>query len=139
MSATDVVLVTATVLACVAALAGLLAAVAMAGQVRRLGDLLDLLRRELLEVAGQTRELVGHATGEMAKVEAVLEDTESVTAAVDTAARAAQRAFANPVVKVLAYRAGAAGALRRLRQPSAAPPPGHREPPRTSSNGGSGR
>ena len=45
---------------------------------------------------------------------AVLDSTESVHATVDTASRLAYRAFANPVVKVLAVRAGAATGIRRL-------------------------
>ena len=44
----------------------------------------------------------------MERVGAVLDTTESVHATVDSASRLAYRAFANPVVKVLAVRAGAA-------------------------------
>jgi hypothetical protein len=50
----------------------------------------------------------------MERVGAVLDTTESVHATVDSASRLAYRAFANPVVKVLAVRAGAASGLRRL-------------------------
>ena len=59
----------------------------------------------------------------------MLDSTESVHQTVDSASRLAYRAFANPVVKVLAVRAGAAGGLRRLRSDaprSAAPLPGKR-------------
>ena len=50
----------------------------------------------------------------MERVGAVLDTTESVHATVDSASRLAYRAFANPVVKVLAVRAGAATGIRRL-------------------------
>jgi hypothetical protein len=50
----------------------------------------------------------------MERVGAVLDTTESVAATVDSASRLAYRAFANPVVKVLAVRAGAASGIRRL-------------------------
>jgi hypothetical protein len=50
----------------------------------------------------------------MERVGAVLDTTESVAATVDSASRLAYRAFANPVVKVLAVRAGAATGIRRL-------------------------
>jgi len=50
----------------------------------------------------------------MERVGAVLDTTESVHATVDSASRLAYRAFANPVVKVLAVRAGAATGMRRL-------------------------
>ena len=54
------------------------------------------------------------AATEMERVGAVLDTTESVHATVDSASRLAYRAFANPVVKVLAVRAGAATGIRRL-------------------------
>ena len=120
MSATDVVLLVAAVVACVAALAAVVAAVVLVGQVRRLERALQDIRSEALPLVTEARTVVDHAATEMARVEAVLEGTESVTATVDSASRLAQRAFANPVVKVLAFRAGASGAVRRLRQP--APP-----------------
>jgi len=50
----------------------------------------------------------------MERVGAVLDSTESVHATVDSASRLAYRAFANPVVKVLAVRAGAVTGLRQL-------------------------
>ena len=68
----------------------------------------------------EARVTVAQASAEIARVEAVLEDTESVTATVDSATRLATRAFANPVVKVMALRAGTVGGLRRLRRAGAA-------------------
>jgi hypothetical protein len=44
----------------------------------------------------------------------VLGSAESVSATVDSASRLAYRAFANPVVKVLAFGTGTGAALRRL-------------------------
>ena len=76
-----------------------------------------MLRTEANGAVAEARQVAGHAADEMARVEAVLADTESVTARVDSAARLAQRAFANPVVKVLAFQAGTVGGFRRLRQP----------------------
>jgi hypothetical protein len=58
--------------------------------------------------------VVDQAANEMERVGAVLDSTESVHATVDSASRLAYRAFANPVVKVLAVRAGAATGIRRL-------------------------
>jgi hypothetical protein len=63
---------------------------------------------------------VDQAATEMERVGAVLDSTESVHATVDSASRLAYRAFANPVVKVLAVRAGAATGIRRLRSGPAA-------------------
>ena len=117
MAAVDVVVLVAAVVACVAAVVGVVAAVVLVGQVRRLERGVEVLRHEVVPLVEEARQAAGYASTEMARVEAVLEDTEAVTATVDSATRLAQRAFANPVVKVLALRAGTAGGLRRLRTP----------------------
>lgn len=120
MPAADVVVLVAAVVACVAAAVGAAAAVVLVGQVRRLERGVEALRAEAVPLVQEARRAADHASAEMARVEAVLEDTESVTATVESATRLAHRAFANPVVKVLAFRAGTAGGLRRLREPAGA-------------------
>ncbi|MGP8060661.1 MAG: hypothetical protein ACLP9C_13635 [Acidimicrobiales bacterium] len=139
MSAADVVVLVAAVVACVAAVVTLVAAVVLVGQVRRFERGVEALRSEAVPLVSEARLAVDQANGEMARVEAVLEGTESVTATVDSASRLAQRAFANPVVKVLALRAGTASGLKRLREgpPGGSAPP-TRRPPAGSTNG-SGR
>ena len=121
MDAADVVVLVAAVVACVAAIVACVAAVVLVGQVRRLERAIESLRTETVPMVHEARQVVDRASTEMARVEAVLEDTESVTATVDSASRLAQRAFASPVVKVLALRAGTAGGLRRLRRPADQP------------------
>lgn len=118
MSVADVVVLVAAVLASMGAVVALVAAWILVGQVRRLERGIEALRHEAVPLVREAREAAGHAASEIARVDAVLADTEAVTATVDRAARVARRAFANPVVKVLAWRAGAAGAWRRLGQPS---------------------
>src|SRR5271165_2073324 len=121
MNAADVVVLVAAVVACVAAVVCVTAAVILTGQVRRFERGLELLRGEAVPLVSEARHAVDQASNEMARVEAVLEGTESVTDTVDSASRLAQRAFANPVVKVLAIRAGTASGLRRLRDGSPGP------------------
>jgi hypothetical protein len=102
--------------ACVLAVVGLL--IAMAGlrrHVRRLEAVAEDLRVQTMPLVVEAHRVVDQAATEMERVGAVLESTESVSATVDSASRLAYRAFANPVVKVLAVRAGAAGGMRRLR------------------------
>ena len=102
--------------ACVLAVAGLLVAVAsLRREVRHLRHVSDDLRRQTLPLVAEAHRVVDQAATEMERVGAVLDSTESVHSTVDSASRLAYRAFANPVVKVLAVRAGAAGGLRRLR------------------------
>ncbi len=115
MDAAAVVVLVAAVVACVGAVVALVAAWVLVGQVRRLERGIEALRHETVPLVADARMAADHAAAEIARVDAVLADTEAVTAAVDRASRAARRAFANPVVKVLAWRAGAVGGMRRLR------------------------
>ena len=50
----------------------------------------------------------------MVRVTDVLGSAEAVSSTVDSASRLAYRAFANPVVKTVAFSTGLRGALRRL-------------------------
>ena len=118
MSASDVVVLIAAVVACVGALILLVATVVLVGQVRRLERAIEQLSEEAVPLMGDAREATRLAASELARVDAVLAGTESVTTTVDNASRLAQRALANPVVKVLAFRAGTASGLRRLREPN---------------------
>jgi hypothetical protein len=117
MSAADVVVVVAAGVGSLGAVVSLVAAFVLVNQVRRLERGIEALRHEAVPLVEEAHAAAGHAAAEIARVDAVLADTEAVTAAVDHAARVARRAFANPVVKVLAWRAGAVGGVRRLRAP----------------------
>lgn len=119
MSAVDVIVLAAAVVGCLGAIVAVAAAAVLVGQVRRLERGIEALRAEAVPLVHEARRASDQAAAELSRVDAVLADTESVTAAVDGAARLAQRAFANPVVKVLAWRAGMAGGWRRLRDPGA--------------------
>src|SRR5664279_3593576 len=102
-------------IACVGAVIGLLVAVgSLRREVQRLGAVSDELRRQTVPLVADAHRVVDQAATEMERVGAVLDSTESVHATVDSASRLAYRAFANPVVKVLAVRAGAASGIRRL-------------------------
>jgi hypothetical protein len=114
MSAGEIAVLVASI-ACVGAVIGLLVAVgSLRREVQRLGAVSDELRRQTVPLVADAHRVVDQAATEMERVGAVLDSTESVHATVDSASRLAYRAFANPVVKVLAVRAGAATGLRRL-------------------------
>jgi len=135
VSAADVVVLVAAVVACIAAIVTVAGAAVLVGQVQRLERAIEDLRSEAVPLVGEARRAADLAVSELTRVDSVLEDTESVTATVDSASRLAQRAFANPVVKVLAFRAGAASGIRRLREPPRSGPGGG-----TATNGtGGGR
>ena len=111
-------------IACTVAVLGLLVAVArLRREVRTLASLSEQLRRQTVPLVADAHRVVDQAATEMERVGAVLDSTESVHATVETASRLAYRAFANPVVKVLAVRAGAATGIRRLAGSTPAPDP----------------
>ena len=131
MSAGQIAVLVASIL-CFVAVAGLLVALgSLRRQVRTLRGVADDLRRQTVPLVADAQRVVDQAATEMERVGAVLDSTESVHATVDSASKLAYRAFANPVVKVLAVRAGAATGLRRLaggqeatdRNGTPAPPP----------------
>ncbi|HVB93782.1 MAG TPA: hypothetical protein VND67_05625 [Acidimicrobiales bacterium] len=114
MSAGQTAILIASI-ACVMAVAGALAImISLRRQVRVMANATEDLRRQLMPLVADAHRVVDQAATEMERVGAVLESTESVHSTVDSASRLAYRAFANPVVKVLAVKAGAAGGMRRL-------------------------
>ncbi len=114
MSADEVAVLVASCAASVAAVASLVAAVLLGRRVRDLRRTVEDLRRETVPLVRQARLVVEEAATEMVRVGDVLGSAESVSATVDSASRLAYRAFANPVVKVLAFGTGTGAALRRL-------------------------
>ena len=119
MTAGEIAVLVASI-ACAAAVVGLLVAIAsLRRQVQRIGTMADELRRQTVPLVADAHRVVDQAATEMERVGAVLDSTEAVHATVDSASRLAYRAFANPVVKVLAVRAGAATGIRRLASGSA--------------------
>lgn len=119
VSASAIVVLIAAVIVCLAAVTSLVAAVVLVGAARRLERGVEDLRSETIPLVSGARQAMDHATTELSRVEAVLEDTEAVTTRVDSASRLAQQLFSHPVVKILAWRAGIGTGLRRLGDPSA--------------------
>jgi hypothetical protein len=114
MSAGQIAVLVAS-LASVIAVGGLVVVIgSLRREVRRLGAVTDELAGRTVPLVADAHRVVDQAATEMERVGAVLDSTESVHATVDSASRLAYRAFANPVVKVLAVRAGAATGIRRL-------------------------
>jgi hypothetical protein len=114
MSAGQTAVLIASIACVVAVLVLLGIMVSLRRQVREVKGVAEDLRRQLVPMVADAHRVVDQAATEMERVGAVLESTESVHTTVDSASRLAYRAFANPVVKVLAVKAGAAGGMRRL-------------------------
>jgi hypothetical protein len=114
MSAGETAVLVATIACCAAVIGVLVAVRALRRQTRALEVVVDQLRRQTVPLVADAHRAVDQAATELERVGAVLDSTESVHATVDSASKLAYRAFANPVVKVLAVRAGAATGIRRL-------------------------
>ncbi|HXQ60995.1 MAG TPA: hypothetical protein VN796_01605 [Acidimicrobiales bacterium] len=114
MSADHVAVLVASCAALLAAVASLVAVVVLGRRVRELRQTVGELQRETVPLVREARVVVEEAATEMVRVGDVLGSAESVSATVDSASRLAYRAFANPVVKVLAFGTGTGAALRRL-------------------------
>jgi uncharacterized protein YoxC len=74
----------------------------------------DDVRRTAVPLIADVHAAVRQANGDLVKVEAVLERTESIKGTVDSASRLALSAFATPVIKVLAVSAGLSRIVGRL-------------------------
>jgi hypothetical protein len=114
MSAGQIAVLIASIACCLAVVGILVSLASLRRQTRDLQRIADELRRQTVPLVADAHRVVDQAATEMERVGAVLDTTESVHATVDSASRLAYRAFANPVVKVLAVRAGAATGIRRL-------------------------
>ncbi len=114
MSAGEIAVLVASIASCVAVIGVLVAVGSLRRQTRALQVVADELGRQTVPLVADAHRAVDQAATELERVGAVLESTESVHATVDSASKLAYRAFANPVVKVLAVRAGAATGIRRL-------------------------
>lgn len=123
MIAVQTVLLIASI-ASVIAVVGLLSAIgSLRRQVREMTRVANDLRHQTMPLVAEAHRVVDQAATEMERVGAVLESTESLHSTIDSASRLAVRAFANPVVKVLAVKAGAVSGFRRLASGPGSPPP----------------
>jgi hypothetical protein len=114
MSADDVAALAAAAVSGAAALVALVVVIVLSRRIRDLREMIRDLRSETVPLVRDARVVVDQAATEMLRVGDVLSSADAVAGTVDSASRLAYRAFANPVVKVLAFRTGVTSTLRRL-------------------------
>jgi hypothetical protein len=119
MSAENIAAFVAAGASAVAVLVALVMLIVLSRRIREIHHMIRDLRIETVPLVRDARVVVDQAATEMLRVGDVLSTTEAVTGTVDSASRLAYRAFANPVVKVLAFSTGGRSALRRLFFPRA--------------------
>jgi len=114
MSAADVAVLVAAVCAALAGMCTVVACVILTRRIRELRSLVEGLDRETVPMLRDARIAADQAATELVRVGDVLASAEAVSTTVDSASRLAYRAFANPLVKFVAFFSGLGGALRRL-------------------------
>ena len=83
--------------------------------LRVLRTAVEDMRRETVPLVADLRLTLDRTNAELSRVDGLLVTAESVGSTVDSASRLAYLAFSNPLIKVLAFGAGASRAARRLR------------------------
>ena len=116
MTAGEIAAIVAAAAIAVLVLGLLVALVSLIGTLRALRETADELRRTTVPLVGEVRATVAQANAELTRVDGLLVTAESIGTTVDSASRLAYLAFSNPVVKVIAFGAGAGRASRRLRR-----------------------
>ncbi len=104
----------------VALFTGLVIMIRAARDLRRAATALDADAAELMNALGGA---VGRADRQLRRVDDLVGSAETISDAVGSASRLASTAVSGPVIKVMAFGAGAARAGRRLRDGAAPPPP----------------
>ena len=92
------------------------AAIYLVRTLHLLRDAIVDLRNQTLPVVSDVRAVVGTATDELERVDALLGTAESIGGTLDSASRLAYLTFSNPVIKVLAFATGTGRAARRFRR-----------------------
>lgn len=115
MTALELLTVLFAVLALLLAMGLAVVCYRLALLVRRLGRALDEFQSEALTAAAQITRVADAAVDDVARVEALLDLSESIGARVDSASEATYRALTSPIIKGLALASGTRRAAERLR------------------------
>ena len=116
MTAGEVAAVVAAVAGAILVVGLLFALASFTATLRALRTTVEELRREAVPLIANARVTLEQANAELTRVDGLLGTAESVGTTVDSASRLAYLAFSNPVIKAMAFGAGARGAFGRLRR-----------------------
>jgi uncharacterized protein YoxC len=116
MTAGEVAALVAAVAISILVLGLLVALVSLISTLRALREMTEELRRTAMPLMNDMRSTVTHASTELEKVDALLIRADSISTTVDSASRLVYLAFSSPLVKAIAFSAGAARAAQRLGQ-----------------------
>ncbi|MDQ3680571.1 MAG: DUF948 domain-containing protein [Actinomycetota bacterium] len=116
MTAGEVAAIIAAVAGAILVVGLLFALASFTTTLRTLRTTVEELRRETVPLVADLRVTLEQANAELARVDGLLGTAESVGTTVDSASRLAYLALSNPVIKAMAFGAGARGALRRMQR-----------------------
>lgn len=116
VAAGDVAAVVAAGLLAVAVVALLVVVRALVRSLRLLDVTVAELRRGTVPLVDDAQRALQQVTGQLERVDALLDTAQSVGATVDSASRLAYLAFSNPLIKTMAFASGTGRAFRRLRR-----------------------
>lgn len=115
MTALELVTILMGVLALAAAMALAVACVRVALLARRLDRAVTAFESEAVPAAEQIRRVADAAVDDVARVEALLDLSETIGTRVDSASEATYRVLTSPIIKGLAVASGTRRAAERLR------------------------
>lgn len=115
MTGSDLAAVLVALVSVLAVVAMSVALVSLTRSIRALREAVDTIRTETIPTVIDLRDTVNRASGEIGRVEGLIDTAESITSTVDTASKLTVRAFSPVLIKMMSFSAGAARAGRRLR------------------------
>ena len=115
MSAGEVAGVVAAVSLAILVVGVLLSLGAMLRTMAEMRRAIEDFRRGALPLLADMHATVRQANAELGKVDTILDHADSIAGTVDSASRLSYRAFATPLIKIMAFATGTARAARTLR------------------------
>lgn len=116
MSAADLAAVIVALASIVALGVLLFAVVALVSTLRSLRDTIEAIRVDAVPAVAELRRAAEATNHQLDRVDELLATAESVSTTVDSASRLTYLVVSNPLIKVVAFGAGAGRAVRRLRR-----------------------
>lgn len=116
MSGGEVAAIIAAVAGAILVVGLLFALASFTATLKAMRTTVEELRRETVPLVTDLRQTLEQANAELVRVDGLLVTAESLGTTVDSASRLAYLAFSNPVIKAMAFGAGARGAFRRVRK-----------------------
>lgn len=115
MTALELLTVLLAVLALIASMALSVVCYRLRALARELSRAVEAFEEEAIPAVAQLRRVAEAATDDVARVEALLDVSESIGTRVDSASEATYRALTSPIIKGFALASGTKRAAERLR------------------------